>query len=151
MIETPYMLKHLAIDAVPSFGKMNAAQMLDHLRRGIELSLISEERVIRSAPEDLPKLLAFLNSDKDFKPGAKAPVEHEHIPPLAVDFMDAKVELMRSLVKMLAFFENNQHFESIHPIFGKLSTQQWLQLHYKHFRHHFKQFDLLVISEQLDS
>jgi hypothetical protein len=42
-----------------------------------------------------------------------------------------------------AFFESNPHPTTIHPVFGPLSFDEWILLHYKHVTHHWNQFELL--------
>lgn len=141
--EVPQYLKKLKPNTVPRWGQMNAAQMLDHLRQGVALSMDDSPRKIKTPDEQLPAYRKFLLSDKPFPQGRPKPPEYDKYQWEENDFMQKKVELMRDLIAMQVFFKKEPHHSSVHPSFGKLSTQEWLHLHHKHFWHHFKQFNLL--------
>jgi len=141
--EVPLLLRSLKADAEPAWGSMNVTQMLDHLRRGVLLSLQGLTTEIVTPQENLPRLKAFLMSDKPFRKHSDMPEAYHKIKGFKGAIEDQKVELMKTVVEMLTYFDNNPDHTAIHPNFGVLNTEEWLQLHRKHFMHHFTQFGLL--------
>lgn len=144
LIETPAFLKDLNPDAGPRWGAMNPSLMLDHLRRGIDMCLEEGLAVeIVTPAEHLPSYKAFLMSGKNFKQGSPQPMEYDRMPVFEGDWEELKMNLMKSVVRLLSHFENHPDFTAVHPNFGELNTSEWLQLHKKHFQHHFRQFGLI--------
>jgi len=41
------------------------------------------------------------------------------------------------------FYEKDKGKITVHPVFGELDFEGWIQMHHKHFLHHLKQFDIL--------
>lgn len=144
LMEVPAMLKQINSDSKPEWGEMNVGQMLDHLRRGIDLSLANLDIEILTPPEKLPAYKDFLMSNRLFKKDSAKPKHYNEMPTFDGDIEDLKVNLMKAVVRMLSFFENNPDYTAIHPNFGRLNTIEWLQMHKKHFTHHFKQFGVKV-------
>ena len=143
LIDFPAAIKHLKPNSPAQWGEMSAIQMLEHLRKGFELSLSTERFEVKTPVEHLPKMKDFIQSDKPLRPLATKPYSYDTLPDLALNFDDMKVELMRSMVKMLAHFENEPSHRSIHPSFGELSVEEWMRLHTKHVEHHLLQFSLI--------
>jgi hypothetical protein len=143
LIDFPAALKGLKENGLAEWGEMTAIQMLEHLRKGFELSLSNEKFVVKTPAEHLPKMKDFIQSDKALRPGAAKPYSYDTMPDLELDFNEMKVELMRSMIKMLTHFENFPDHSSIHPSFGELNVQEWLRLHSKHLQHHLRQFTLV--------
>jgi oxepin-CoA hydrolase/3-oxo-5,6-dehydrosuberyl-CoA semialdehyde dehydrogenase len=136
-------LKKLKADTVPEWGSMNAWEMVDHLRRGVLMSVSLEREEILSPPEQLPALKRFLMSDKPFPPNRKKPAAYDNKPAFDGDLEEAKEALSKEIENMLAFYEQNPNFTAVHPSFGELTTAEWLHLHKKHFTHHLTQFNLM--------
>ena len=143
LIDFPAALKALKAKSPAAWGEMTAIQMLDHLRKGFELSLSKEKFTVKTPAEHLPKMKDFIQSDKALRPGAAKPYSYDTLPDLELDFDEMKVELMRGMIKMLTHFENVPDHSSIHPSFGELNVQEWLRLHSKHLHHHLLQFSLI--------
>jgi len=143
LIDFPAALKGLKENSLAEWGEMTAIQMLEHLRKGFELSLSKEKYIVKTPAEHLPKMKDFIQSDKALRPGAAKPYSYDTLADLELDFNEMKVELMRSMMKMLTHFENFSDHSSIHPSFGELNVQEWLRLHSKHLQHHLRQFTLI--------
>lgn len=122
------------------WGKMDVAQMLRHIDiayknalgeipvSGHPLSVIVSLAPVR-------KLLIYgLPFQKNL------PTAQEYKVRTAVDFQAAKDEFLRTFQKITQQTETLQ-FDA-HPIFGKLSKEEWGALLYKHLDHHLKQFDV---------
>lgn len=120
------------------WGKMNAEQMLGHLvesvRMGIgELSVRSKKLPIRYFP--LKQLIVYW---LPFPKGS--PTAPELLPKETGTADRSKGELAR-LLRLFAERANETQWPE-HPAFGKLTTQAWGVLTYRHFDHHLRQFGL---------
>ncbi len=141
--DVPAMLSELQTDAKAQWGSMPVMEMPDHLRKGIVMSLEDRALEITTPEEHLPAYRRFLMSDKLFKKGSPMPEFYNSIKPYGGNLTELKAELMKTVKEMLDFFENNPGHTAVHPSFGRLNVTEWLQLHYKHFLHHFTQFGLV--------
>lgn len=139
----PAALSKLTSDSIPLWGIMSAEEMVDHLRRGVLVSLATKSVEITTPPEKLPALKRFLMSDKPFIKNLPKPKEYSLTKMFNGDLEELKDELHLEIENMHVFFDANPNFTAVHPSFGILSTLEWLHLHEKHFTHHFTQFDLL--------
>mgnify|MGYP001183034678 CR=1 FL=1 len=142
LLEFPVKLKALKPKSKRQFGEMSVIEMLDHLRKAFLLSYNETQAEISSPEEQLPKLQAFLASDKPIRPGAAAPKVYLEIKANKEDFEEMKYLLIKEMVAMLAYFDKHPDFTKVHPIFGNLNVEQWLQLHKKHTEHHLRQFGI---------
>ena len=121
---------------------MTASEMLDHLRRGLILSRLADERELLVPVDKIEKAHAFLMSDHPLPKGREKPAVYDQMEPLEGDFEALRSALLAEIVETVNFFEEEPEFEAIHPSFGRLNGPQWLQLHRKHFQHHARQFKL---------
>ncbi len=141
MQDVPSMLKNLKADSKAQWGSLSAPEMLDHLRRGIELSLKENLEVeIITPSEQIPAFQEFLKGARLFKKGSDIPKEYSLIPKFEGDFEARKINLLKALVKMQVHFEKHPDHMATHPNFGHLNVELWKYLHKKHILHHFTQF-----------
>ncbi len=141
--EVPQTLTRLTADTQPHWGSMDAWQMLDHLRKGVILSIENTEDEITTPDERLPLYKKFLMSDKPFGQNLPKPAAFDRVEALPGEMDEKKQQLLDELRRMKQYFKDNPGHVAIHPNFGRLNTEEWLQLHHKHFTHHFNQFGLL--------
>lgn len=136
-------VENLTKEEIPQWGKMSPQHMVEHLAFTIELSLQGSYLV--TPEEQLPKLKAFLLSEKPFPKHFKSPIiEGEDLPSLKEkDLASAKILFFSSIEGFYRFYRDNQDNISIHPIFGPLNGIEWEYFHKKHIKHHFQQFNLL--------
>ena len=147
-ITTAYipLLKTLPGDATGKWGKMNGQQMVEHVAAFFYVSTEKIKFPLVTPAEHLPKYKEFLLSDKEFRENTKAPtsVIGEEALPLRYASMNEAVE---NLEKSIRYFENyfkeNETKLTMHPVFGELTFDEWVLLHYKHITHHLRQFELL--------
>jgi Protein of unknown function (DUF1569) len=128
------------------WGKMNLHQMTEHVTDFFNVSNGKIQLPLVSPEEHLPKLKAFLLSDKEFRENTKAPLEVLGEEPVAVrneSFDTALIKLEKSIHRFFEHFENNPTVITTHPVFGPLNFDEWILLHYKHVQHHAKQFGLI--------
>lgn len=129
---------HLEPEIQPKWGKMDAAQMLHHCQKAFEIPLgISTIK----APNPLMKL-AFrlfrpsLYNDKPWKPNM--PTAREFVVRSDKDFQVEKTRLLELADDFQA--KGPDHQWPTHPAFGRLKSEQWGKMQYKHLDHHLRQF-----------
>ena len=138
------LLKSLRAEDTGRWGKMNAQQMVEHLTDFFRVSTGDIRMPVVSHEEHLPKLRAFLQSDKPFRENTKAPVLPEE--PLALrsaSMQTALEDLEEAIARFFRVFEEQPGHTTTHPVFGVLDEADWIQLHHKHVTHHLRQFGLM--------
>lgn len=139
-------LSGLQPDAKANWGLMNAQQMVEHLAFIFGASAGKVKTTLLIPEEFLPKAIAFLWSDKEFRENTKAPegLVPETPPALQHPNMQQAVAALQTEVDyFIHYFFSNSGIKVLHPSFGELDYEGWLQLHQKHVTHHLKQFGLL--------
>jgi hypothetical protein len=56
---------------------------------------------------------------------------------------EALENLEESIKAFENYFKEDVSKTSLHPVFGELNFEEWVLLHYKHVRHHLKQFGMM--------
>lgn len=141
--EVPLKLEQLQNDTMPVWGTMNVEQMLEHLRRGVVLSMENINDEITTPEDQIPLYKRFLMSDKSFGQNLPQPAAFDRVTPLQGNFEQKKWQLQEALQQMKQFFDKNPGHTAVHQSFGRLNVEEWWQLHRKHFTHHFNQFGLI--------
>ncbi len=139
----PHFVTSLQSETNGNWGKMNAQQMVEHVTAFFELSSGQLILPVLTHEDQLPKLRAFLLSDKEFRENTKAPAEvlgDEPLPLKNATMEAAVAKLQQSIEAFFNYFAENPHNTTSHPVFGHLHFNEWIQLHYKHVLHHAKQF-----------
>jgi len=140
------LLKQISSDTLPHWGRMTLQQMTEHFSDSVRIaSGKSVPKSVVTPAEQLPKMVAFLESDKPFRentpnplmPEVPAPVRHRTI-------REAFDELQEELDHFDRHFEQNPHLLTTNPFFGDLNYEQNVQLLYKHAVHHLRQFGVMV-------
>jgi hypothetical protein len=134
------LLRQLDPSAERRWGKMNVQQMVEHMADSVRIANGNDPHELVSPEEHVPKMQAFLMSDKPFKentPNRLLPDE-----PVAVRHEDIKAsidELQREIDQLFRVFEEEGK-TVMNPFFGSLNHDMWIQLLHKHAWHHLKQF-----------
>ena len=139
------LLSDLPADAQGKWGKMNAQQMVEHVTAFFKVSSGKLHFPLVSSAEHLPKLKAFLLSDKEFRENTKAPssvIGEDPLPVRTNNMAEAIAGLQDSINDFVDYFEDDSYKTTLHPVFGELNFSEWVLLHYKHLLHHAKQFGL---------
>jgi hypothetical protein len=138
------MLQTLPADAKGNWGVMNAQEMVEHLSDSARQGNGKSPRALLT-PEDLvDRYKSFLVSDKPFKENTSNPGMPEIPVPLLKSNMQEAIEELKIEFNDLAdYYKGAESKEVINPIFGPLNYEQWVQLLYKHSRHHARQFGLI--------
>lgn len=117
------------------WGKMDAAQMLAHLQMPLGIAIgahsIKGNWLMRLI---LPFFKKMLWDDKPYK--QCLPTDKTFIIADAKDFENEKAKLLDMVNR---FTEANMVTE-VHPVFGKMTKEQWSMATWKHIDHHLKQF-----------
>ncbi|HEX4958125.1 MAG TPA: DinB family protein [Lacibacter sp.] len=133
-------------NAERKWGKMNIQQMTEHVTDFFNVSTGKIQLPLITPEEHLPKFKAFLVSEKEFRENTKAPAEILGDEPAALrneSLETALSKLERSIQHFFTYFESTPAAITTHPVFGPLQFEEWILLHYKHVRHHAKQFGLI--------
>ena len=139
-----FLVNKLKGDEKGKWGKMDGQQMIEHVSGFFKVSTEKIHFPLITPLEHLPKYKEFLLSDKEFRENTKAPVLPEEALPLHYSSMkEAMVELKKSVDDFFDFFKGDASKTTLHPAFGKLNFDEWVQLHHKHVIHHLKQFGLM--------
>lgn len=136
-------LSNLAADISPEWGAMNSQQMVEHLSNSIDMSIGKLEGVKLGIPEDkVAGAVKFLHSNKPFPRGFKVKYAPEN-PILRNENLEGAIdELAMKWVAFEEYFIEQPEAQHLHPVYGVLDYKGWLQVHSKHFTHHFSQFKL---------
>lgn len=125
-------------DAPPEWGRMTARQMVCHLNDsfGVAMGQKYASPATNILQRTLVKWIA-LHTPVRWPPGATTRPEVEQgvggTPPAKWENDCAE------LIRRLDEFANWRAFAA-HPIFGKLSPEEWLTWGYRHVDHHLRQF-----------
>jgi hypothetical protein len=122
-----------------NWGKMNAAQMFQHLNKSVEVIFTDKPIKRMFIGRIIGKMIlkkALRNSSPIDKNTPTAPT---FIADNSVDFVKEKEQWLGYLAKFTKMGEID--FEGkVHPFFGKMTGHQWNALIYKHVVHHLEQF-----------
>ena len=136
------ILKQIDAAAKPSFGRLSAQAMVEHLVDAVEYSNgkkftgldCSEEEAAAQKAKCVHK--AFLISR-----GVTTYLDDATVVSRYASIEDAFVALHEELDAFDQYCKVEGH-TAIHPAFGHLDYQEWVIWHGLHFSHHFRQFGL---------
>ncbi|TDL99361.1 MAG: hypothetical protein C4K58_05435 [Flavobacteriaceae bacterium] len=138
----PYLEK-LSEDTPAIFGDMTPQQMVEHLETIYNKAIFKGNPILISE-ESLPKMRAFLFSDKPIVPGFKTPMLKDGLPPYKhPTFAMAKAALLEAADTFHSYFKANPEETTNNVSFGELNYEGWNRFFQKHNHHHFVQFGLL--------
>lgn len=131
----------------PRWGLMTVQHLLEHLSL---VFAISNGKLQAPAPSVEAERLAarktrFFSSEEPFPRGVKAPgLPTDSLPPLRFPSVDAaRIVVQEHAERYWKYWEENPEAETVHPVFGVLNAEEWVQFHLRHFRHHLTQFGAL--------
>lgn len=135
-------LQHLRPETQPVWGVMNAAQMLDHLARALDIAM-GTVRVKPFATGIMARMArkVFLDWIPRFPKNLRTAPEMKAPPCTADEFEPALARFYHRVGQALQQHSENRPFAPS-PIFGPLTPEQTGQLLGKHIDHHLRQFGL---------
>lgn len=129
-------INNISPETQSKWGKMDAAQMFAHCR--LPLQVVMGQRNIKSNIIQkliFPLFKSILYNDKPYKHGL--PTDKSYITTgTSKDFKEEK----QNLIEQLKSFSETSAVVEKHPVFGKLTKEQWSKATWKHLDHHLKQF-----------
>ncbi len=129
-------INRLTPETERKWGKMNVAQMLAHLQMQIEVAYGT--RIVKGnllMKLMVPLFKKSLYNEKPWKSGL--PTDKSFITTgESKDFETEKNKLLGLVEK----FSETAIRDTPHPIFGKMTKEQWSNATWKHLDHHLKQF-----------
>lgn len=136
-------LAEIAPDTKGLWGKMNVQQMIEHMSFSFRQANGKDKYSLLTPEENVPKMQAFLMSDKPFKENTPNPIiGNDTIPEKNATVQDALHELQTEINDFFAVFDTQPDAVITNPFFGNLNYEMWVQLLYKHSLHHLKQFGI---------
>ncbi|MES2327989.1 MAG: hypothetical protein V4539_00210 [Bacteroidota bacterium] len=139
------LLLTLKSDQKPKWGKMDAQQMVEHMR---DVFKVANGKItlplLNTDPERLAKTRAFLLTDQAFAENTRiAVVPEEPRPHKYAGIEEAVAKLEPEIDDVFTTYAPDHSKLLMHPVFGELDYE--LQLRYldKHVRHHLRQFGLV--------
>ena len=129
-------ISKLTVSTQHQWGKMDVAQMLAHVQIPMEVAFgtttVKGNWLMKLI---LPLFKKALYDEKPWKQGL--PTDKTFI--MTGQSKDFEKEKNQLLDKINHFSESNMINEK-HPVFGKLTKEQWSKATWKHIDHHLKQF-----------
>ena len=129
-------ISKLTVSTQHQWGKMEVAQMLAHVQIPMEVAFgtttVKGNWLMKLI---LPLFKKALYDEKPWKQGL--PTDKTFI--MTGQSKDFETEKNQLLDKISRFSESNMINEK-HPVFGKLTKEQWSKATWKHLDHHLKQF-----------
>src|SRR6478672_11631756 len=97
------LLQTIPTDAAPLWGKMTLQQMVEHFTDAVRIAAgLVPDAAIVSPEEHLPKLQAFIRSDKPFKENTRNPLLPETPAPVRARSIEAALHSLQEAID--AFF-----------------------------------------------
>lgn len=145
------LLKSIAPDTPPQWGQMSLQQMIEHFAASVRMASRQNRDVTVITPEEnLPRMQAYLMSDKPYPQNVRNPLLGDTPPPLRFSSLaEALNDVQAALDSFFETFFANPSLTTRNPFFGELNFDQNLQFVYKHAVHHLRQFGVEVKIEPL--
>ena len=118
-----------------NWGKMNVAQMLAHCQLPVKAAYGTHK--VKGSPLLRmigPMFKAVLYNEKPYK--RSLPTDKTYVITGEKEFEKEK----KHLLEILDQFSENKIVDLPHPVFGKLTKEQWSKATWKHLDHHLQQF-----------
>lgn len=118
------------------WGKMTVDQMLKHTEAAVAVAFSEKELKVNFIMKLLGKLLKNKVFNNDF--GKNSPTAAEFVFTSTYDFEKSKADLIE---KFSRFAAGEQSITlAVHPFWGKMTSEDWNTLMWKHMDHHLRQF-----------
>jgi hypothetical protein len=136
------LLKRIPAGTQPLWGKKTLQQMIEHFTDAVRIAAGTFSALPLVTPaEHLPKMQAFIQSDKPFRENTRNPLLPEKPVPVRAPFIQAALdELQAALDSFFDTFETIENDTTHNPLFGGLDFDLNVRLLYKHALHHLRQF-----------
>ena len=136
-------LRLLRDDARPSWGRMTAQEMVEHLTWAFELSTGRARAECRVPDEQREGRQVFLYDNRPTPHDFPNPLLAAGLPPLRHARLAAAIAALRVEVERFLAGRDATQAMPTHPVFGPLGMEEWARSHFKHTYHHLLQFGLI--------
>ncbi len=130
----------LTVDSERKFGTMDSTKMLRHMRLSYETAIGETDFEIKPIPVLSPILLYVFSNVLKVWPGGKIKAPGFWSPPAEGAFDEELKLITEAQSRFLEKLESSPDEVNAHPIFGKMTVQQWSRLLGPHLNHHLRQF-----------
>jgi hypothetical protein len=137
------ILDKLSPDHKALWGKMSAQRMVEHLTDSVKVATGENPQTLLIEEEKIPRMLAFLESDKEMAQNIQVPFAKENEKLRNEEIELAIDEFVETFINFEELYQQNPDLKHVHPYYGPLNFEQWNRLNAKHLTHHFKQFGLI--------
>lgn len=144
--EVPAYIAALEPDTQPLWGSMSAQHMIEHMTLAVKASF-GRIPVQASAEEEKMAIRKerFFSNDAPMPKHIRVNFAPETPGPLYYNSMEeAKAKLLKDISTFFTYYEENPNARHLHPGFGLLNYEEWVQMHARHFLHHFTQFGKIM-------
>jgi len=129
-------VQKIKAETKPLWGKMNATEMIVHLNQSFKMAM-GKLKVEDKSSWLTRTLVKYLIVNTNLIKMPKNIQTAKELITIATPFEFAKAR--EEFLHLLDEITRNKEFAS-HPLFGKLSNDEWGRLGYKHVDHHLSQF-----------
>ena len=138
------LFKKLTADVKAKWGVMDPQQMVEHFSETMRYANGKTKLPLFTPEEHLPRLRAFMLSEKPFRENTKNPMIGEVPAPLKHKLLaDAIAELEKEVNSFFVAFDDDENLITQNPIFGILTYSENVHLVHKHALHHLRQFGVV--------
>jgi oxepin-CoA hydrolase/3-oxo-5,6-dehydrosuberyl-CoA semialdehyde dehydrogenase len=124
---------------------MTPQHIVEHLGFSLQISTGKSPQRLHM-PEDVAATIKqkVIYTEAELPEGVKNPLLGDEPPVLKfADLPSAIDQLMMELDYFEEFYRENPDAKNMHMRMGELDKNEWNVFHGKHFKHHFKQFNLV--------
>lgn len=142
-LQDEYTKKLKALDETtpPKWGKMNVMQMIEHMSDYVRIASGKIHHDILTPGEHLPRMQAFIMSEKPFRENTPNALMPEEPPVVKHSTKDEAIqELQDELDHFFEVYSTEPTKKIANPFFGMLHYEMQVQLLHKHATHHLRQF-----------
>jgi Protein of unknown function (DUF1569) len=143
--EFPELLKKVNSDMPALWGKMDAQQMVEHLAYVLSISNGRLQVDADAEPERLAyRKMRFFEKDVPFTRSIRVKfVPEEPDPYIYADIEQSKNFVLQQLERFYEYHQEHPDIQPVHPNFGPMNYEEWVQLQARHLRHHLTQFGVI--------
>lgn len=143
-LKTEYTKKLRQLDPAtkPLWGKMNVQQMIEHMGDYVRIASGKDPMQLVTPQEQLPRMQAFLESEKPFRENTPNPLLPDIPPPVKLAEVTVAIDRLQKEIDDFLILAPAK--TTMNPFFGELNYEQQVQLLHKHGVHHLRQFGVNI-------
>jgi Protein of unknown function (DUF1569) len=135
-------LENISPSQKPVFGTLLPADLMVHLTKVLDIASGVGPEVKAGNFFTRTRIMQWIIIDGPAWPKGKIKGPNSLTPKSEKPFLEARLDLYKAMERFVAFYEDQNAKVSPHPIFGKLTKDQWARFQGKHLDHHLQQYDV---------